>query len=971
MNIFIFLLCGLSCTPKQTSVATERNVRLRSTLKSGETPRKTIHSIYGKSHAVVIGIDDYRYDSAELPDLNGAVADAKAVAKELSQNRGFTVDVFLNNQATLDKLNRYFINLPQKVGPNDRLLVYFAGHGISQKLGDKTRGYLLPHDARIVDGTVSNSLWMRMLQMYLSNSNARHILYIADACYSGMGLDESTMRSAAVIPDRYQKVAFDSAHIAISAGGSTEKVKDAVPCPDVDEDKHGLFTCHFLSGLRQGYADHNNDGVIQSSELIAHVENMVREQSGGAQNPRGFRVGDGDFLFANPQIDKVKEKISQRDMVDQLDAFDRLLKATDVGDKAENQVDRLHKLFYLRAAYSLVKEKLNAVGKSMALTRLLKEYQSLGAQETPLMLLGHEDAIIDVDISSDSRLVVTASADRTARIWDLETGQPLKFLMGHEYEINIALFSPDNRLLMTGGKDKQVYIWDVHTGEQIHKLSGHSEEVIIGAFSPDGQLLVTGGAAGFIKVWDLKTGKAIQTITDASSDDQSNHYLLSISFSPDSKRIVTGTESSTAKVWDVYTGTLVHTLSAHDEYIFTALFSTDNRFIITGSGDHTAKVWNAFTGELLHELKEHQGYIHTALFSSNNRFIVTASGDNFVRVWDGGTGSLIHKYEKGSEDIHSLSLSQNGEVMILVGKDGKIRVWELESGDERTSFELDKKGMVTVSLSRDLEYVVVGYEQGYVDIWSVGEEKRIHKLMGSGESISAFAFNKSKDLLVTGSGDSVVKLWDVKTAKVIHELKGHQGAVTAVAISPDDRFVATGSHDTTARVWSVATGQLQYTIDDHEDSIFSVSIDPNNQLILTASDDNTVRLWDIHTGAIRHVLKGKYEFMEQVYFSPRGTFVVMEHWKQSAVLWHTLTGWGLPLFVEYEPKSPVNPLQASGQRIYDHQKELSEIFLELGKKYALRPCPIEPYKMISVQPHPDARTAFVPEELVKKYCQEK
>ena len=80
-------------------------------------------------------------------------------------------------------------------------------------------------------------------------------MYIADACYSGLGLNQALMRSSKAVPKRFRKVAAEKGfHVAFSAGASTEKVIDRMLCSDYDGQLHGLFTCHLLVGLT-GRAD--------------------------------------------------------------------------------------------------------------------------------------------------------------------------------------------------------------------------------------------------------------------------------------------------------------------------------------------------------------------------------------------------------------------------------------------------------------------------------------------------------------------------------------------------------------------------------------------------------------------------------------------------------------------------------------------------------------------------------------------
>ena len=249
-----------------------------------ETPSQE-KDLYGKSFAVVIGINSYE----KWPSLEFAVNDAKAITERLKETGFDHITVILDKEATHRRiLTELFHKLPEAVGRNDRLFFYFAGHGQTEDLpkGGK-KGYIIP-----VDGDVSNygatAISMDQIRSLSSRIPAKHILYAMDSCYSGLGLN----RSGGVSPkisNYLRKISSMRVVQIITAGGKGEQVQE--------KGSHGLFTTYFLHALG-GEADFNKDNVVTGTELGAYLRPTVSNASGQAQTPLYGRLeGEGEFLF--------------------------------------------------------------------------------------------------------------------------------------------------------------------------------------------------------------------------------------------------------------------------------------------------------------------------------------------------------------------------------------------------------------------------------------------------------------------------------------------------------------------------------------------------------------------------------------------------------------------------------------------------------------------------------------------------
>ena len=158
--------------------------------------------------------------------------------------------------------------------------------------------------------------------------------------------------------------------------------------------------------------------------------------------------------------------------------------------------------------------------------------------------VGHEGRVTDVAFSSDGKWIVTASDDKTARIWDAATSEVLHVLRGHTQAVLCARFSNDGKRVITGSDDTTARLWNAATGESLNiTLAGHTASVTSVAFTPDGFRALTGSKDITAKLWDPATGKEILTLTGHTEE------ITSVSVSPDGGSLLTGSRDGTAIVW--------------------------------------------------------------------------------------------------------------------------------------------------------------------------------------------------------------------------------------------------------------------------------------------------------------------------------------------------------------------------------------------------------------------------------------
>ena len=254
---------------------------------SAEKP--AISAAYGNSWAVLIGIDGY----AKWPKLQYAVRDEQALRQTLIEKFGFAADhVFSleNAEATRNNILATFHDRLAHggVGKDDRIFVFFAGHGATRRLSSgRDLGYIVPADSD-PNQFATDAIPMTEIQNIAESLTAKHMLFVMDACYSGLGLTRGG--ASAYLRENARRIARQM----LTAGGTDQLVADGGP------NGHSIFSWTLLQGLA-GKADLNGDGLITATELAAYVAPAVSAVS--QQTPAfGSLPGSegGDFVFELP-----------------------------------------------------------------------------------------------------------------------------------------------------------------------------------------------------------------------------------------------------------------------------------------------------------------------------------------------------------------------------------------------------------------------------------------------------------------------------------------------------------------------------------------------------------------------------------------------------------------------------------------------------------------------------------------------
>lgn len=392
-----------------------------------------------------------------------------------------------------------------------------------------------------------------------------------------------------------------------------------------------------------------------------------------------------------------------------------------------------------------------AASKTAASTAVLKTADEM----QPLKKLqGHQADILSIEFSPNSEQLVSASRDRTVKLWNLD-GEQIASFRGHQSRINAVTFGPSGRLIASAGSDKTVRLWDL-TNPLLTVYLGPNAGIIGVDISPDGELIAAASDDRGLYLWHRNTNQLIARFDHPDA-------VLSTAFSPDGTQIVTSSWDGTARLWTT-AGNLVTIFSGHDKPIWDAVFSPDGQTIATGGVDGRVRFWD-LQGNEQAAFFGHKGEVRAVDFSEDGQFVVSASLDRTVKLWsrDGKLLQIIRG--DGRSGFIDANFSPDGELIAAAGFDNAAKVWKVD-GTLLTTLEGHEAEVRSVDFSEDGEQLVTASGDGTIKLWTL-EGELVATFTESGRAVWQALFAQGADaaadrVVVSAGEDRRSHLWNVE-----------------------------------------------------------------------------------------------------------------------------------------------------------------------------------------------------------------
>ena len=459
------------------------------------------------------------------------------------------------------------------------------------------------------------------------------------------------------------------------------------------------------------------------------------------------------------------------------------------------------------------------------------------AQEQLWGTSGRSLAVFSVAFSPDGRLL--AVGDRTGKVFldDAETGKNIGRLQGHNEGVKRGLhFSADGRRLISASDDRSIRIWDVEGQKELARHETNSHATGRSALLPDGRHLITGGGmipGNFIRgdgdyalrLWRLPERvwpkEDESELTEVRRFEGHTDRVFGVAASPDGKHIVSGSADGTARVWDIDGNELRQ--FKHDGHAHGLAISPDGKMVATGDQTGSVFVWNLHTAELIQRL-------------------------------DAAQGELINNQgEPRDKTIHAVAFSHDGGKLVSAGMVGQLRVWDTQSFEELAF--IDYPHFVSCAqFSPDDAKIAIGTNDNRVIVYDWKARQQLWTTGHRTRTVNSVAFSADGRLLAVGGRLGKLFVDNAETGNNIGELRGHGSQIHGLHFSADGRRLISTGKDRSIRIWDVGR---QQEITRHETQLHVTNrsaLLPNGRHLITGGGqlpgdnvrgdgDYALRLW--------------------------------------------------------------------------------------------------------------------------------
>ncbi|CAG9568795.1 conserved hypothetical protein [Leishmania major strain Friedlin] len=284
---------------------------------------------------------------------------------------------------------------------------------------------------------------------------------------------------------------------------------------------------------------------------------------------------------------------------------------------------------------------------------------------------GHSLAVYCCCFSPRGDMFVTASRDRTVRLWNLRTGVSTMMKGGHNGFVLSCDYSPKGNRVASSSDDRTIKLWSTSSCNKVATLKGHEDKVYCVKYNATGELLVSASCDTTVRVWNAESQAKLMTLRGHSL------AVFSCAFSntDSGKFVVSGSDDRVIKLWDWGANREIMSLVGHIGTVWTVVFSHNDRYVLSGSMDYELILWDSISGTRLRSMDGHKASVHHAIFSEDDAYIFSCARDWSVMVWRTTDGEHIETIIGHLSTVYHMDIRE--DKLLTSSLDDKIKLWSI------------------------------------------------------------------------------------------------------------------------------------------------------------------------------------------------------------------------------------------------------------------------------------------------------
>ena len=301
------------------------------------------------------------------------------------------------------------------------------------------------------------------------------------------------------------------------------------------------------------------------------------------------------------------------------------------------------------------------------------------AEDGPGICRGHTNVIAAVAFTANGQRVISASWDKTVRVWDAHTGAAVATLKGHRDWV-FAVAAPDEQRLVSASQHT-VRVWNAQTFQPVNsqkRLGGATVNSV--ALSPDARLVATGGRRGQVRVWSLET----KADTPQHTFGGFQSWVARVVISADNRMLAAAARDGRLRLFDLTNGRERKPLVAQaGQPILSLAFSPGSDSLASGGHDRIVRLWNPATAARTAQLPAHKGIVTAVAWSADGKRLASGERHGQIKLWDSTRAEPLlltlpgHSDDRLGFSVTALAFSPDGRRLASGAYDKVVKLWEL------------------------------------------------------------------------------------------------------------------------------------------------------------------------------------------------------------------------------------------------------------------------------------------------------